>query len=377
MKIAVNTRFLLKNKLEGFGWFTYETVKRMVLSNPQHDFYFFFDRPYDEKFIFADNVTAMVLKPPARHPILFKIWFNKSVSRALNQVKADLFFSPDGFLSLKTEVPQVAVIHDLNFEHHPEDLPRSARNYLKKYFPLFAKKAAHIITVSNYSKQDIIRTYGIEESKITVAHNGGSELYRPIPANERVMVQAEFADSEDYFVYVGALHARKNISRMLRAFNQFKKQTNSPMKFVIVGERLWNSQLKWGDFEELEFAEDVNFTGHLPIEKLSKVVASAKALVLVSYFEGFGIPVVEAMRAGTAVVCGNKTSLPEVAGNAAVLVDPYSIDDIAYGLQRIDENEDLRESLIQAGLVRATEFDWDKSADIIWSVLSDLHKRSK
>ena len=155
MRIAINTRFLLTHKMEGFGWYTFEIVKRLVENHPEHTFIFFFDRAYDERFIFGENVTPVVLKPQARHPILFKIWFDRSVTKALKKHKADIFFSPDGYLSLRTEIPQIGVIHDINFEHFPEDLPKSPRNYLRKYFPKFANKANHILTVSESSKQDI------------------------------------------------------------------------------------------------------------------------------------------------------------------------------------------------------------------------------
>ena len=150
MKIAVNTRFLLSGKMEGFGWYTYEITKRMVEQHPEHEFIFFFDRPFDPKFIFASNVTPVVLNPPARHPVLFIYWFEFAVRRALKKVKADVFFSPDGYLSLRSMIPQISVIHDINFEHFPKDLPWSARAYLRYFFPLFAKKATQIITVSEY-----------------------------------------------------------------------------------------------------------------------------------------------------------------------------------------------------------------------------------
>ena len=129
MRIAVNTRFLLPKKMEGFGWYTFETISRIVKKHPEHEFFFFFDRPFDKKFIFASNVTPVVLNPPARHPILFKIWFDRSVTKALKKYQCDAFISPDGYLSLKTDVPQLGVIHDLNFEHHPKDIPASALKY--------------------------------------------------------------------------------------------------------------------------------------------------------------------------------------------------------------------------------------------------------
>ena len=342
MVIAINTRFLLKSKMEGFGWFTYETVKRIVLAHPEHQFVFFFDRPFDKRFIFASNVKGVVLKPQARHPILFNIWFNYSVTKALKKYNADIFLSPDGYLSLKTEIPQIAVIHDLNFEHYPEDLPKSARNYLRTNVPKFASKAAHIITVSNFSKEDIITTYGIDPSKITVAHNGGSDKFKPCSVSEKEMVKNKYTAGSDYFVFVGALHPRKNVMRLFKAFEGFKQSSGSITKLLIVGEKLWKDNDVEKAYENLSFKKDVIFTGHLPLADLTEVVGSAKALVFPSYFEGFGIPLVEAMNAGCPIICGNKTALPEIAGEAALLIDPFSVESIQGGLEEMDSGTELR-----------------------------------
>ncbi len=376
MRIAINTRFLLKNKMEGFGWFTFETVKRIVESHPEHEFIFFFDRAYDPKFIFSDNVKPVVLNPPARHPILFKIWFNYSVKRALKKYKIDLFFSPDGFLSLTTEVPQVGVIHDINFEHFPEDLPKAPRNYLKKYFPLFAKKAAHLITVSEFSKQDIAKTYNVPTDKITVAHNGGSDAFKPVNEVVKSKIEKEYTNNKPYFIFVGALHPRKNLGRLLAAFDRFKKETNSENQLLIVGESLWKNEGFAEKLDQIEHKDAIHFSGHVDLDTLTKLMASARALTFVSYFEGFGIPLVEAMKAGTPILSGNKTSLPEVTGDAGILVDPFSITSIYEGLVEIETNEELRKKLVQKGLERGQLFNWDFTAEKIWKVLdAELKKR--
>lgn len=373
MRIAINTRFLLNRKMEGFGWFTYETVKRIVQNHPEHEFIFFFDRSYDPKFIFGKNVKPVVLYPPARHPILFKIWFDFSVSRALKKYKIDLFFSPDGYLSLRTDVPQINAIHDLNFEHHPNDLPKSTLNYYKKYFPLFAQKAKHIVTVSHFSKQDIVKTYNIPESKITVAHNGCSSHFKPISSVDKHIIRDQFTNGEAYFVFVGALHPRKNIQRLLQAFSQFKIESGSKTKLLVVGENLWKSKkLK---LEPQEFYADIIFTGHQPIEMLAKIVASAKAMTFVSYFEGFGIPLVEAMNAECPILSGNLTSLPEVAGDAALYCDPFDIESIKNGLMKLDTDEQLRMNLVEKGKLRAKQFSWDFTAEIIWDVIDSCQKK--
>jgi len=367
MRIAVNARFLLKHKMEGFGWYSYETLKRITLNHPEHQFIFFFDRPFDPKFIFSKNIEPVVLRPPARHPVLFKIWFDYAVTRALKKYKADLFFSPDGYLSLKTDVPQIGVIHDLNFEHYPEDLPAWPRKYLKKHFPLFAKKAAHIMTVSEFSKQDIVRRYGINPQKITAVYNGASHHFKVLTAEQKSAILNEFTQGLPYIVFVGALHPRKNVVRLLEAFDQFKSQTKSETKLVIVGENLWRS--KKIQIPDLKFKSDVVFTGHQPIEKLAQIVGAAKFMAFVSYFEGFGIPIAEAMQSGCPVLCGDKTSLPEVGGDAAIYCDPFDIKSIADGIRELDQNDLLRTELAKKGLERAKLFSWDKAAEKIWQII--------
>lgn len=371
MNIAINTRFLLPHKMEGFGWFTYEVVKRMVIQRPEHHFYFFFDRPFDDKYVFSNNVTPIVLHPQARHPILFKLWFNYSVTRALKKYNIDLFFSPDGYLSLKTNVKQIAVIHDLNFEHYPKDLPKSARRYLKTYFPKFAHKADKIITVSNFSKNDIIKTYHIDSNKIVVAHNGGNEGFVPLSDTKKEALKQVLTNGQDYFVYVGSLHRRKNIDRMTEGFKTFKKRYKSDLKLVIVGEGMWNSQ----SIKEKEHLSDVIFTGHLEINKLYKVVGAAKALVLVSYFEGFGIPLVEAMRCGVPVITSNVTSMPEVCGDAGLLVNPFDINEISMAFETLSKDTELRQTLSQKAVEQAKKFSWQKSVDIIWNEIDGLITR--
>ena len=210
MKIVVNTRLLIKDKLEGIGWFTYETLKRITKAHPEHQFYFLFDRKYDDSFIFSDNITPIILSPQARHPILFKIWFNWSVHRFLKKINADLFVSPDGYLSLPTKIPQVAVMHDLNFEHYPEFLPKHITKYYTTYFPLFAKKATKIVTVSNFSKQDIVTQYAINPQKIDVVYNGINQRFRPLDLGLQNKIRAQYTKGAPFFIYVGSLNPKRS-----------------------------------------------------------------------------------------------------------------------------------------------------------------------
>jgi glycosyltransferase involved in cell wall biosynthesis len=309
------------------------------------------------------------LSPQARHPILFNIWFNFSVKRALKKYKADLFFSPDGYLSLTSDVKQIGVIHDLNFEHLPKDMKPTMLNYYLKNFPKFARKAKHIITVSEYSKQDICSTYSIPEEKVTAIWNGASDVFKPIPENDKQEIRIKFADGKPYFLFVGAIHPRKNIQRLIQAFEKFKiNNRSSDYQLVIVGTELWSSAAINIEIEA-SIKTQIHFTGHLPLEDLALVMASATLFTYVPYFEGFGIPLVEAMKCGTPILSGDKTSLPEVACDAALYCNPYSIDDICEKLTILALDETIRDVFSIKGLNRSCLFSWDISAEKVWEVI--------
>lgn len=373
MEIVVNTRLLLKNKLEGIGWFSYETLQRLTTAHPEHHFIFLFDRDFDEDFLFADNVTPLILSPQARHPFLFYLWFEFSVASLLNKLKPDLFISPDGYLSLNAKCRQLAVIHDLNFEHYPKDVSFLVRKYYKFFFPRFAKKATRIATVSEFSKKDLIKTYGISSDKIDVVYNGCNISFMPVSEDIKKTTKEKYSGKADYFLFVGSLHPRKNISRLFEAFDKFKNDTSSDIKLVIVGEKYyWTSQIK-NTYLNMKHKKEVVFTGRLSSAELKKVIASALALTYVPYFEGFGIPILEAMNSDTPVITSNVTSMPEVAGDAALLVDPFSVDSIAEGMYRIYSDPALRKALIEKGRKRKFDFSWDKTAGLLWkSVLKTV-----
>ncbi len=366
MEIVVNTRLLLPNKLEGIGWFTFETLKRITNNHPDDHFIFLFDRDFDEDFLFADNITPVILSPQARHPFLFYWWFEFSVANFLNKYKPDLFLSPDGYMSLKANCKQLAVIHDLSFEHYPNDVSYIVRKYYKRFFPKFARKAARIATVSEFSKNDIIKQYGISASTIDVVFNGCNELYQPIDEEQKSATKELFTNGADYFLFVGALHPRKNISRLFQAFDKFKSMSSNNVKLVIVGEKYyWTHDIKM-TYINMKYKDDVIFTGRLSPEDLKNVIASALAMTYVPYFEGFGIPILEAFNCDVPVITSNITSMPEVASDAALLVDPFSIDSIANAMNYLYKDEDMCNSLIAKGRKRKLDFSWDKTADALW-----------
>jgi glycosyltransferase involved in cell wall biosynthesis len=366
MIIAVNTRLLIQGKLEGIGWFTKETLSRITNDHPEHQFLFIFDRPFSDEFIFSGNITPIVLSPPTRHPILWYIWFEFQIPRILKKYKADLFFSPDGYLSLSTRIKQLAAIHDINFAHRPKDLPWLKAKYYNHFFPRFAHRAKRIVTVSYFSKEDIHRTYKIENDKIDVVYNGVNTLYTPTSEEEKMITKAKYADGKDYFLFIGSLHPRKNICGLLRAFDAFRTSVESDVKLLIVGESMFKTSDIELTYEGMRHKNDVVFTGRLGNEELHQVLGASLALTFVPFFEGFGIPVIEAMNAGVPVICSNTTSLPEVGGQAVLYVDPFEMSQIKDAMIKIFREKDLRDSLIEKGFRQKEKFSWDKTAELLW-----------
>ncbi|MFT3843919.1 MAG: glycosyltransferase family 1 protein [Lacibacter sp.] len=372
MKIAVNTRLLRKNKMDGIGWFTYNTLKYIVQKNPQIEFHFLFDSEIDESFIFGENVHSHVLFPPAKHALLNIIWFEWSVKRFLNKEKPDLFFSPDGILCLGWKGKQFGVIHDINFLHKPKDLKFSNRKYYNYFFPKYAKKAAGIATVSAYSKQDICSSYTIDENKVDVVYCGVNSFYHPVDAATVELTRRQFADGQPYFVFVGTLSPRKNVLGLMKAFDLYKKESGDKMKLLIVGWSMYKTDELVELKQQLQFGSDIIFTGRLGDDELNNVLASALCLVFVPFFEGFGIPVIEAMQCNVPVIASNVTSVPEVTGDAAILVDPENTTEIKDAMIRVVNDHELRLSLIEKGKQRKALFTWEKTAELLWQSISRI-----
>ena len=370
MVIAVNTRLIVKNKFCGISWFAYESLKRVAQSHPEHKFLFLFDRPFSKEYIFAENITPVVIGPPTRHPFLWYLWVKFSLPKVLQKYKPDLFLSPDGFLPLKYKGKTVNVIHDVGFEHLNENLPLLARMFYKKYFPLFAKQATRIATVSQFCKDDIISTYNIPSEKIDVIYDGVNESFKPISEEQKNVVREKHTSGNEYFIAIGRLHLRKNTQRLLQAFDAFKASTASSLKLVIVGNIKWQSQEVKDVYDKMKFREDVIFAGRIEIDVLKNLMGAALALVFVPHYEGFGLALLEAMNCDVPVISVDTTSLPELAGDAALYVNALSVDSIKDGMIRIYEDGHLRSDLIEKGRKQRILFSWNKTAINLWRTIN-------
>lgn len=372
MRIAINTRMLLKNKMEGIGRFTYEITKRIVEQHPEIEFHFLFDRKFDNEFIFAKNVIPHVIQPPARHPLLWYIWFEYAVAQKLKTIKVDYFLSADGYLSLASDVPTHLTIHDLAFIHFPDAIPFLVNKYYHHFVPKYALQAKQIATVSEFSKQDIITQYHIENKKIDVVYNAASSYFKPISSTEKNIIKKEIANGNDFFICVSSIHPRKNIINLLKAFDEFKKDDQQNIQLVLVGDFMFGKNEVMTVLENLNCKNSIIRTGNLSHEKIGRIQSAAMATLYVSLFEGFGIPIVESMQSGVPIITSNISSMPEVAAHAALLVNPTDIYHISNSMKMIANDEKLRTDLIQKGLIRCQDFSWDLSAKKYWNSVEKM-----
>ena len=366
LKIAVNTRLLRKNKLDGIGWFSFNTLRYIVQQHPEVEFHFFFDHRPDPSFIFGSNVIPHILFPPTRHALLNVLWFEWSVRNKLNQINPDLFLSPDGILCLGWPGKQLAVIHDINFKHYPGGLKFSNRIYYNYLFPRFANKAVRIATVSDFSRQDMIAHYKLDPRKIDVVYNGINSFYHPISESDKQSVRNQYAKGFEYLVFIGSLSPRKNIPGLMKAFNHYKAQHQSTIQLLIAGGALYKSESLYEMKNTLPSGESIHFLGRLSDDEMNRVLGAAQALVYVPLFEGFGIPLVEAMQCGVPIISSNTSSMPEVVGEAAILVDPQNTESISKAMALITLDTSLRENLIAEGNKRKNLFSWSNTSEMLW-----------
>lgn len=308
-----------------------------------------------------------------------KLWTRLALPLALflAKQKPDIFFSPSHYLPRfsPARVKKIVTIFDLSYLHFTNMFNRSDLWKLTKWSKFSIANANHIVTISNFSKQDIIKQYLVPKEKITVSYPGyNSEIYKPIRDDEKIrQVASKYGIEGSYIIYIGTLQPRKNLIRLIEAIAKIDK-----LQLVIVGKSKGENQGGWMYDQilkkpaELGIKERVVFTGFVPSMDLVYLLNGATAFVLVSLWEGFGIPVVEAMACEVPVVVSNVSSLPEVVGNAGLFVDPKSVDQIEQAIRVILTDKKLKIRKSKQGLVQAKKFSWNKMAKKVLSIFDEV-----
>lgn len=305
----------------------------------------------------------------------------------LAKQKPDLIFSPTHYIPRFSpkEVKKVVTIFDLSFLHFPESFLKKDLWQLKNWTKFSAENADHIITISKFSKQDIIFQYGIDKNKITVAYPGYDEnTFHPIEDKARVnKILKKYVIDNNYIIYIGTIQPRKNLIRLMEAFAKVveSEHLRGGLNLVIVGKTKGEGRQGWmyEDIlqtpQKLGIENKVKLLGFVPTEDLSYLLSGALAFIQPSLWEGFGIPVVEAMAVGTPVIVSNVSSLPEVVGKAGILVDPYSVDQMEQAIRLMVIDKKLRQKYSKESIAQAKKFSWDKMAKTVLKVFEKVGNR--
>jgi len=367
--IAINGRWLLAGKLEGTGWYSHSIIKLLIEFHPEVDWHIFYDRTPKPPHIYP-GVKCHVLRPAARHPWLWSFWNEWLVPKKLMKIKASVYWSPDGLLpsrkSLKdNQIKLITTIHDLNFIHRPKDIPLRIGDYYRQVCERSAKESDRILAVSETTKNDIILTYSIKNKDIDVTYNAPQKDFTPLSEKQKKSAQKKFANGNPYFCFLGAFTRRKNLKTLVEAFNKWTLlNPKSKHQLVIAGRPLHedeelNNALKNGK-------KRILLPGFISRDQLNDFFGGATAFVFPSYFEGFGIPIIEAMASNCLVLSSNSSCMPEIANDAAHYSRPENIEDWISALNFAIQNEEDVKLLKAKGLERAKYFKWEHSADQVW-----------
>jgi glycosyltransferase involved in cell wall biosynthesis len=261
--------------------------------------------------------------------------------------------------------PVVVSIHDLSFEHLPQTFKWRSRKQLRITVRRSAREAAQVIALSEYARDDIINTYGVERERVSVIPLAAAAHFRPVKDEQELQrVRQTYGIEGEYILSVGAIQPRKNLRRLVAAYASLRRarpEGNLP-KLVLVGKCAWLYDETLRSIKDLEISNSVVLTGYVPETDLPALYSGALCFVYPSYFEGFGLPPLEAMQCGTPVIVGDQTSLPEVVGDAGVLVDPFDVNDIAAAIEKVIFDSEVRAQLRVKGRERAGLFDWRETA---------------
>jgi glycosyltransferase involved in cell wall biosynthesis len=325
---------------------------------------------------FADRWPNFQVKLTLPHTPLVRIPL--TLSRELRRNPVDLLhvqYTAPPF----APCPIVTTVHDLAFEHLPETFNRRSWMQMRLTVRRTARRAAHIITVSAYSRDDIIRTYKIPPERITVTHEAAPSNFAPL--NDPVelnRIRDKYGISRNYVLSLSSIQPRKNLVRLIEAYTQLRRVNPDDTfpQLVLAGKRGWLERETLRAAEQSALSKDILFTGYVPDHDLTGLYSGALCFVYPSYFEGFGLPLVEAMQCGVPVIAGNRTSVPEVVGDASLTFDPFNTDELAHAIKRLVDNPTLCAALRQKGLARAKTFSWQSTARQTLRVYEQVGKRS-
>lgn len=313
----------------------------------------------DCRFTTSGRMALYFARWPAYGPAARVMWEQIVQPVVLRQKGVDLAHGLAFVVPLLSPCPTVVTIFDLSFLRFPDSFRRANRTYLRTFTPLSTRRAQRVITISQHTKRDVIRLLGVPAEQVDVIHCGVDPAFRPRPIEEVQAFRQRRGLPERFILFVGTLEPRKNVRRLVEAYAQIR---DLGVRLAIVGGKGWLYEDIFASVERLGLRDEVLFAGYVLAEELPLWYNAADLFVFPSLYEGFGLPPLEAMACGTPVISSNAASLPEVIGEAGLMVAPQDVEGLAADMRRVLTDENLRAQLREQGLRQARKFSWEKAA---------------
>jgi glycosyltransferase involved in cell wall biosynthesis len=369
MLIGIDASRAVAARRTGTENYALHLIRELVRQNTKHDFRLYLNRVPPEGLL-PQSAEHCVIPFP-------RLWTHIRLSREMLRRPPDLLFVPSHVLPLVHPRRSVATVHDLGYHYYPEAHTLSQNIYLRWSTRFNARTATRVLADSEATRRDLVRYYEIAEDKIVVVYPGRDETLSPVHDEALLAAARARCDiSGPYLLYVGTLHPRKNLVRLVQAFAALlgedrARSVDPDLRLVLAGQMGWLHGEITAQVRKLGLENRVLLAGYVPDADLPALLSGALAFVFPSLYEGFGLPILEAMACGTPVICSNTSSLPEVAGDAALLVDPLDVDALARGILQVVVNEERRSDLTEKGFRQAQLFSWQRCAREAMAVLEE------
>ena len=362
MKIGIDGRAAKWYRGTGIGTYTHQLIASLNNVDNNNDYLIFLPDGSSLKNL-NDNFSI----EPVKANLQENFWDEVSVPNILDNHSMELYHVPQNGVGLSENINclKAITLHDIIPLRMPETVSDRYLRIFNNELPNMLKQCEGIITVSEFSKQDIAKEFNFPEEKIFVTPLAAEDIYKPLSkSNCKKILKEKYGIEDNFVLYVGGFSPRKNIIGLIEAFSLIAPHKRKNTKLVITGKKGFSYSKYLKRAEDLGIANDVIFTDFIPLEHLPIFYNGAEILVYPSFYEGFGLPPLEAMACGTPVITSNITSIPEVCNDAALLVNPYNIDDLSYSIERVLNDSLLRLSMGKKGLLRSMNFSWQKTAKL-------------
>jgi len=372
MLIGIDASRSVAQERTGTENYSLNLIRRLLALQSDHRYRLYFNRLPPSYNLQPTTFHLKIMPFP-------RLWTHLRLSWEMARRPPDLLFVPAHVLPIVHPRRSVVTVHDLGYLYYPQAHRLLDRLYLDLSTRYNARAAAHLIADSSATKRDLIERYGAEPDKVTIVYPGyDNTVFQPVRDEKAIeAIKARYNIAGDYILFVGTLQPRKNLIRLIEAFSNLQSPISN-IQLIIAGKKGWLYEETFRQVEELGLEWKVVFTDYAPEGDLPALLSGASLFVFPSLYEGFGLPVLEAMACGTPVVCSNVSSLPEVAGEAAILVDPLDVEELATAMERVLGDEELRAELTERGFEQARRFSWEKCArqtlDVLERVCHELRE---